>query len=68
MRSRVLTCLGFSWQRKFAAFLPNGAKFWLPFVEMGEERVGPERLREGDDLMMQVPRPYIIEGALAELG
>jgi AcrR family transcriptional regulator len=44
------------------------AEFWLPFVEMGEETVGPERLREGVDLMVQVLRPYITEEALAELG
>jgi AcrR family transcriptional regulator len=43
-------------------------EFWLPFVEMGEERVGPERLQEGVDLMMQVLRPYMTEEALAELG
>ncbi len=44
------------------------AEFWLPFVEMGEEKVGPERLQEGVDLMMQVLRPYMAEEALAELG
>jgi AcrR family transcriptional regulator len=44
------------------------AEFWLPFVEMGEERVGPERLQEGVELMMQVMMPYMTEEALAELG
>ena len=44
------------------------AEFWLPFVEMREEKVGPERLQEGVDLMMQVLRPYMTEEALAELG
>jgi AcrR family transcriptional regulator len=44
------------------------AEFWLPFVEMGEERVGPERLQEGVDLMMQILKPYMTEEALAELG
>jgi AcrR family transcriptional regulator len=44
------------------------AEFWLPFVEMGEERVGPERLQEGVDVMMQVLKPYLTEEALAEFG
>jgi AcrR family transcriptional regulator len=44
------------------------AEFWLPFVEMGEETVGPERLQEGVDLMMQILKPYVTEEALAELG
>lgn len=44
------------------------AEFWLPFVEMGEERVGPEQLQEGVGLMMQVLMPYMTEEALAELG
>ena len=44
------------------------AEFWLPFAEMGEERVGPDRLQEGVDLMMQVLRPYMTEEAFAELG
>jgi AcrR family transcriptional regulator len=37
------------------------AEFWLPFVEMGEEAVGPERLREGVGLMMQIFKPYMTE-------
>ena len=43
-------------------------EFWLPFVEMGEETVGPERAREGVGLMMRVLEPYMTEQALAELG
>ena len=43
-------------------------EFWLPFVEMGEEAVGPERSREGVGLMMRVLEPYMTEEALAELG
>src|SRR5215218_4035972 len=43
-------------------------EFWLPFVEMGEEAVGPERSREGVGLMMRVLEPYMTEQALAELG
>ena len=42
-------------------------EFWLPFVEMGEETVGPERLQEGVDLMMQVLTPYMTKQTLAEL-
>ena len=43
-------------------------EFWLPFVEMGEEAVGPERSREGVGLMMRILKPYMTEEALAELG
>jgi AcrR family transcriptional regulator len=43
-------------------------EFWLPFVEMGEEAIGPERSREGVGLMMRVLEPYMTEQALAELG
>ena len=43
------------------------AEFWLPFAEMGEERVGPERLQEGIDLIMQVLKPYMTQEALVEL-
>ena len=43
-------------------------EFWLPFVEMGEEAVGPERSREGVGLMMRILEPYMTEEALAELG
>src|SRR5215212_1823185 len=43
-------------------------EFWLPFVEIGEEAVGPERAREGVGLMMRVLEPYMTEQALAELG
>ena len=43
-------------------------EFWLPFAEMGEETVGPERLREGVELLMQVLRPYMAEEAVAEHG
>jgi AcrR family transcriptional regulator len=42
-------------------------EFWLPFVEMGEEAVGPERSREGVGLMMRILEPYMTEQALAEL-
>jgi AcrR family transcriptional regulator len=42
-------------------------EFWLPFVEMGEEAVGPERSREGVGLMMRILKPYMTEQALAEL-
>jgi AcrR family transcriptional regulator len=41
-------------------------EFWLPFVEMGEEAVVPERSREGVGLMMRVLKPYMTEQALAE--
>ena len=43
-------------------------EFWLPFVEMGEEEVGPERAQEGVGLMMRILKPYMTEAALAELG
>lgn len=43
-------------------------EFWLPFVEVGEETVGPERLNEGVDLMMQTLKPYMTQEALDELG
>ena len=43
-------------------------EFWLPFVEMGEEAVGPERSQEGVGLMMRILEPYMTEEALAELG
>ena len=43
-------------------------EFWLPFVEVGEETVGPERLKEGVELMMQTLKPYMTEEALDELG
>ena len=43
-------------------------EFWLPFVEMGGEAVGPERSQEGVGLMMQVLKPHMTEAALAELG
>jgi AcrR family transcriptional regulator len=43
-------------------------EFWLPFVEMGEERIGPERSREGVGLIMLVLEPYMTEETLAELG
>jgi AcrR family transcriptional regulator len=42
-------------------------EFWLPFSEAGEQRVGPDRLQEGVDLMMQVLRPYMTEETFAEL-
>ena len=42
-------------------------EFWLPFLEMGEEAVGPERSREGVELMMRILEPYMTEAALAEL-
>jgi AcrR family transcriptional regulator len=44
------------------------AEFWLPFVEMGEEAMGPERLQEGVELMMQILKPYMTEETLVELG
>jgi AcrR family transcriptional regulator len=44
------------------------AEFWLPFAEMGEETVGPERLQEGVELVMQILKPYMTEEALDELG
>ena len=43
-------------------------EFWLPFVEMGDETIGPERSQEGVGLMMQVLEPYMTELALAEPG
>jgi AcrR family transcriptional regulator len=43
-------------------------EFWLPFVEMGEEAVGPERSREGVGLMMRILEPYMTEEALTDLG
>jgi AcrR family transcriptional regulator len=43
-------------------------EFWLPFVEMGEEAVGPERSREGVGLIMRILEPYMTKQALAELG
>jgi hypothetical protein len=53
---------------KLATILWLIAEFWLPFAEMGQETVGPERSQEGVGLMMQVLRPYMTEEALAELG
>lgn len=44
------------------------AEFWLPFVEMGEETVGPERLKEGVNVMMQTLKPYMTEETLEVLG
>jgi AcrR family transcriptional regulator len=41
--------------------------FWLPFVEMDGELVGPERAQEGVSLMMQVLRPYLTDTALLEI-
>jgi AcrR family transcriptional regulator len=52
---------------KLATTLWLITEFWLPFVEMGEETVGPERLQEGVDLMMQVLTPYMTKQTLAEL-
>ena len=42
--------------------------FWLPFVELDGELVGPERAQEGVNLMMQVLRPYLTDTALLEIG
>jgi AcrR family transcriptional regulator len=41
-------------------------EFWLPFTEMGEENVGPERLREGVELMLQVLKPYMTGKSIGE--
>ena len=43
-------------------------EFWLPFLEMGEEAVGPERSKEGVGLMMRILEPYMTEETLAKLG
>ena len=53
---------------KLTAILWLNTEFWLPFVEMGEATVEPERLQEGVELMMQVLRPYTTEEILAEPG
>jgi AcrR family transcriptional regulator len=53
---------------KLATILWLITEFWLPFAEMGEETLGPERLHEGVGLMMQVLKPYMMEETLAELG
>ncbi len=53
---------------KLAKLLWLIVEFWLPFVEMGDETVGPERSQEGVDLMMQVLEPYMTELALGEPG
>lgn len=53
---------------KLATILWLITEFWLPFTEMGEETVGPERLQESADLLMQVLRPYMTEEAVAEFG
>ncbi len=42
-------------------------EFWLPFVEIGEEAVGPERSGEGVGLMMRTLMPYMTKEALTEL-
>ncbi len=43
-------------------------EFWLPFAELGNESIGPERLREGVDFLVQVLRPYLTEDAVSALG
>ena len=54
---------------KLATILWLITEFWLPFAEMGEEPVGPERLQEGVGLMIQILKPYVTEEVLAaELG
>jgi AcrR family transcriptional regulator len=65
---------GILWEPEDPDALPELAKlfwliveFWLPFVEMGEEAIGPERSREGVGLMMRILEPYMTEQALAEL-
>ena len=53
---------------KLAKILWLITEFWLPFAEMSEETVEPERLQEGVGLMMELLKPYLTEGALAEIG
>jgi len=43
------------------------ADFWLPFVELGGEPVGPAQLREGVDLIMRILHPYLTATARVEL-
>ena len=43
-------------------------EFWLPFAEMGDEIVEPERLQEGVELLMQVLDPYMTEEAVVDPG
>ncbi len=43
-------------------------EFWLPFAELGTESIGPARLREGADLLVQVVGPYLTDDALSALG
>jgi len=53
---------------KLAKLLWLIVEFWLPFVEMGDKSVGPERSQEGVDLMMQILKPYMTELMLGEPG
>lgn len=36
---------------------------WLSFLETGGEGVGPEKMREGVDLIARILRPYLTDGA-----
>lgn len=54
--------------QKLAKVLWLITEFWLPFAEMGDTMIGPERLQEGIELMMQVLRPYMTEVSVAEPG
>jgi AcrR family transcriptional regulator len=41
-------------------------EFWLPFAEMGEETIEPQRVHEGVELLMQCLKPYMTEEAVVE--
>jgi AcrR family transcriptional regulator len=43
------------------------ADFWLPFAELGDDRVGPDGLDRGVALILRVLRPYFTASTVAEL-
>lgn len=43
-------------------------EFWLPFAELGGEKIGAERTQECVELLIQVLLPYLTEEAVAEPG
>jgi AcrR family transcriptional regulator len=44
------------------------ADFWLPFVELGGTEPGPAQIRQGEQLILRILRPYLTDQALAEPG
>lgn len=52
---------------RLAKLLVLVAEFWLPFEEAGGDP-GPERAREGSDLMMEILKPRLASGGPGEEG